>query len=1047
MVRKLERMKNKTLKIATILIAALLISSTLVLLSNIPGATTVSAQTSNADLLQYEWTQLGANGGWNLYSAGPAPNNPTVAWTRNVPGLSASGFASTSTAFNGKVFVINASGSGANARSSCTAINGFTGEVVWVYTQSLGNFQTAPTKIDDTYLFLDGGTGAGGLGIGSAVGQLTNATVTVLRIADGSFVSNFTLDGVGFQPGAGGYFPGRYAPETHMKYVRGYNAQTNELSYYAIDLSNPAAPKLGWKTILDESGEDLSVGGGVLLVGTVNGAIIALNWTTGAVVWRALKVGFAQYTATYIAADNTFIQGSASTTLTCYNATNGEIIWDKPQGGRAFFAFAGATAYGRFYQHNIAIPEGYVACWDVKTGDMLWKQPALYNIGYITPVVADGKVYIQRTSGTAGGVAAEVNEFACYDAFTGALLWTMSKSIVNPAVAYGNLYFMVGSNVYCISDANPVDWNMWRENVDSPGIAQSSGPYGNSTNGFTPEFVFTTQGPITSSPAVVDGKVYFGSQDKNIYCVDAFTGKEIWRFATQYRVFSSPAVVNGRVYTGSDDGNIYALNANTGEQIWKVSAGGVTNFVFAATWQPRSSPIVVGSRLYVGALDGKFYCLDTSNGGTIWTKQLGDIVHPIAGSAAYDSGYVYIDACNHNLYKIDANNGNIIWTTSTNGSTVRPYTDFHPWSTPVVFNNTVYWGAGPVYGTLVWYALSATDGKQVWNITSSAQQTPNATYRFTGNTPTCQTPVVFQWNNSLSVMIVSEFMGVTIRDANNGRKIWYQFLGHEVYSSVGYANDTRDPKFYVGSDTYSITCFNMTAAVRNDTANAVMALYTTLSHVQSSPTIWDGKLYVTSADNNLYMFRDKTKTDFSMLVNTNKGTEMWNNETISFVGKLSPVAGTEWGSFPVNGLPNATVKMSLTKPDGTSVNLTTTTDKLGEFMFEYSPTAVGQWGWVAFYEGENKKLIDYAAANTEFNAINVVAAPGSQPVSTPTPTATVAPTATPVQTASPEATATPTATATTNSGFPIEYLYAIVAVIVIIVIAVAAYIYMKGKKQ
>ena len=1022
----------------TIFIAALMLSSAAVLFLNV-GTPAVSAQTSTNSLLQYEWPQLGGGGGWNLSSAGPAPNAPTVAWTHQIAGLSA-GFSGTVTAFNGLVFATTA--------DNVTAMDASTGQTVWVYNargagyQTGLNFQSSPIKLDNTYMFLDGDTGAGGLGIGTTAGLITNETVTVLNTATGTFVSNFTVVGVGFQPGAGGYFPGRFDPTTHMKYVRGYNAQTNELSYYAIDLTNPTAPKLGWKTILDESGEDLSVGGGVLLVGTVNGAVLALNETTGAVVWRALKVGFAQYSATYIASDNTFIQGSASTTLTCYNATNGNVVWDMPQGGRAFFAFAGATAYGRFYQHNIAIPEGYVGCWDVNTGALLWKQPALYQIGYITPVVADGKLYIQRTSGTAAGVAAEVTEFACYDAFTGNLLWQMpGTSIVHPSIAYGNLYAIINNYVYCFSDQTPTDWAMWRGNTATPGIVAGTGPYGNSTNGFTPAFTFKTNGSITSSPAIVNGKVYFGSQDKNIYCVDANTGAEIWNYTTSYRVFSSPAVVSGKVITGADDGNVYALDAKTGQQLWKTYAGGVTNFVFAGTWQPRSSPIVANSKVYVGALDGKLYCLDLNTGSTLWTDQLGSVARPIGGSAAYNNGYVYIDATNHNLYKIDANSGAIIWTTTSNATIARAYTDFFPWSTPVVFNNTVYWGAGPVYGRLIWYALSATTGAQIWNVSGSTSSVGANT--FGGNTPTCQTPVVLQWNSSLSVMIVSEFMGVSIRNANNGSLIWYQFLGHEVYSSACYVNDTRTPKFYIGSDTYSVTCFNMTAAMRNDTTNAVMTLYTTLSHVQSSPAVWGGQLYVTSADDNLYMFKDITNAPMSIFVTADKGTTMWNNETILFSGRLNPTPTTDYGSFASNGLPNATVGISLTKPDGTSVNLTATTDGLGYFTASYQPTQVGQWGWVAYYNGQTKPDIIYNPSFTQFTEVNVTQAPAGPtqaptqtPAATPTASATIAPT---------ESAPTPTATPAPATDYTVYYV--LIAVIVIIVIVVGALMYMRrGKK-
>ena len=45
----------------------------------------------------------------------------------------------------------------------------------------------------------------------------------------------------------------------------------------------------------------------------------------------------------------------------------------------------------------------------------------------------------------------------------------------------------------------------------------------------------------------------------NLYAIDAVTGTEKWRFTTGNDVLSSPAVVNGVVYVGSNDGYLYAL--------------------------------------------------------------------------------------------------------------------------------------------------------------------------------------------------------------------------------------------------------------------------------------------------------------------------------------------------------------------------------------------------------------------------------------------------------------------------------------------------------
>jgi outer membrane protein assembly factor BamB len=64
---------------------------------------------------------------------------------------------------------------------------------------------------------------------------------------------------------------------------------------------------------------------------------------------------------------------------------------------------------------------------------------------------------------------------------------------------------------------------------------------------------------VTSSPAVVGGTVYVGSQDNNVYAIDAETGQKKWDIDTESQIISSPAVVRETIYIGSTDGNLYAL--------------------------------------------------------------------------------------------------------------------------------------------------------------------------------------------------------------------------------------------------------------------------------------------------------------------------------------------------------------------------------------------------------------------------------------------------------------------------------------------------------
>src|SRR5262249_41900622 len=107
--------------------------------------------------------------------------------------------------------------------------------------------------------------------------------------------------------------------------------------------------------------------------------------------------------------------------------------------------------------------------------------------------------------------------------------------------------------------------------------------------------------PVLSSTAVVNGVVYVGTNDGNLYALDANTGTVNWKSGIGGEIDSSPAVVNGRVYVGTSIGDsaglIDALNATTGALLWAYPAGG---------WI-TASPTVVNGVVYIGSQDHNFY--------------------------------------------------------------------------------------------------------------------------------------------------------------------------------------------------------------------------------------------------------------------------------------------------------------------------------------------------------------------------------------------------------------------------------------------------------
>ena len=77
-------------------------------------------------------------------------------------------------------------------------------------------------------------------------------------------------------------------------------------------------------------------------------------------------------------------------------------------------------------------------------------------------------------------------------------------------------------------------------------------------------WTFTTGSFTQFSPSVANGVVYAGSDDHNVYALNAATGARLWSFATVQSTEYSPTVANGMVYTCSSDHCLYAFGLGAG---------------------------------------------------------------------------------------------------------------------------------------------------------------------------------------------------------------------------------------------------------------------------------------------------------------------------------------------------------------------------------------------------------------------------------------------------------------------------------------------------
>jgi outer membrane protein assembly factor BamB len=239
------------------------------------------------------------------------------------------------------------------------------------------------------------------------------------------------------------------------------------------------------------------------------------------------------------------------------------------------------------------------------------------------------------------------------------------------------------------------------------------------------KWIFPTGNRVVSSPVMQGEVVFFGSDDGNVYAVDAASGRQLWKHATRGPVAASPAVEGDTVYVGSYDGHFYALNARTGALRWKFATGGERRFEAKGLhgWQPASqtffdpfdvflsSPVVVGGAVYFGSGDGNLYALDTASGALKWKFRTGDVVH---SSPAYAEGVLYFGSWDSWFYAVDARTGAERWRFHA-GEDAALHNQVGFQSSAAVVNGVVYVGCRD--SNL--YALDAATGKERWRFNNA----------------------------------------------------------------------------------------------------------------------------------------------------------------------------------------------------------------------------------------------------------------------------------------------------------------------------------------
>ena len=195
------------------------------------------------------------------------------------------------------------------------------------------------------------------------------------------------------------------------------------------------------------------------------------------------------------------------------------------------------------------------------TGASLWHYGTSFGC-YTAAAVVDGLAIF----------GCDFSLIVAVNAVTGVVAWTSTIGIgtwrSTPTIYNNHIYIGSGSgfhakngakSVLCLNTSGSVVWE------------------------------FTAGSFVLSNPLIYNGLVYFGSNDNNVYAVDATTGVKKWSFSTKAPIYSSALALDGVIAIGGTDGSVYFLDWFTGSLVGSFATGG--SIVSQLT--------LVGSTLYV----------------------------------------------------------------------------------------------------------------------------------------------------------------------------------------------------------------------------------------------------------------------------------------------------------------------------------------------------------------------------------------------------------------------------------------------------------------
>ena len=414
----------------------------------------------------------------------------------------------------------------------------------------------------------------------------------------------------------------------------GLSINGNDWRDYSVDLYSAMSRILTVSLTLPSSAEEEDLDGNIVLWAEAVPPSAEKTWSlfhgdqqltgyydgdapdTNEILWISEDIGCVPSSSVTIGEGKVFVycfdlgtvSGKKQGYIAALDLETGELLWKE----KTLLTNKWGSWATPAYHDGLVFTSGDVARY-ASNGTPAWPEGrCLVDATNGGPLIADGKVYIGNWDGST---------YFAYDEKTGEQLWIYSVTGYaqgTPSYRDGKLYVTSWQDknedgagyLYCLHAEKQPNNNqlIWQANSGDSGqnfCGSASLAYGyvyvTSYNfyGYGKLYCYSeSDGTLIwsqtiqrtdSTPAIYDGKLYvstgcYGYSDRQIFCIDAYTGDVIWSTDTSLQIggwTNSPAIADGKVFVGVEgtgpngDGEmvfgyvqIVALDLETGDIVW-----------------------------------------------------------------------------------------------------------------------------------------------------------------------------------------------------------------------------------------------------------------------------------------------------------------------------------------------------------------------------------------------------------------------------------------------------------------------------------------------